>query len=272
MLINECSLIPDWLKSEIGDRKCEYCGETYHVGLSPNGQRVTQLYCPNQKCPGTVAMKMVFVWEVLGVDGIKFGRSMELIRTRCLTNHLDAVPIVAKDKPKVTLATFMRLQCIKGIDSGWYDVCSKMESFEELITNVSVLHAIDGYTTVEELKRTKEYFEIVYPTKMEFSPKVHLTVMITGDILGLSNREDFIAVMNMKYKGLLDLRYSKSKRKTGINALIKEQQSATTGKVTTAIEAGIPIYTPKEFIIRVDNMIKEAATEDEYAAVHQRKV
>lgn len=255
MLIKDAALIPDWLKEHL-EENCPYCGAPYHVGYSPNGQRVTRHYCPNRECPATVAMKMVFMWNVLEVSGIKYGKSMELIKRYGIKRHMDAIPYVFDEKPKMDLATFMRINCIQGIDSSWDKVCSTKTSVQEVVDS-PIARQYMSKEDVEDVLAAEKYVEIVYPEKQQYEPVVRMTVMMTGDIMGLANREYLVTALNVKYKGLLDLRYSRSKRKTGIYALIKEKNSPVTGKVNTAIECGIPILTPEEFILRVDTLIKE---------------
>lgn len=265
--IEEANLIPDWLKDKLKG-PCSYCGSEFEVGYSPNNARVTKHYCPNISCPGTVAMKMVFVWTLLKVEGIKFGRSMELIKKHGIKNHMDAIPHIFSEPPKMDLATFMRLNCIQGIDDGWNNVCDGKESLEEVL-NTSTAQKIMSPQDMENVKNAAKYVEFVIQGKQKYKPVLSLTVMMTGDVMELSNRELLIPALNQKYKGLLDLRYSKSKRKTGVNFLLKEEKSAVTGKVNTADENGIPIVTSLEFILYVDKTIKERVSADEYADVSQ---
>lgn len=260
MKIDNVSIVPDWLKEGL-EKNCPYCGSEYEIGLSPNGQRVTRHYCPNDKCLGTIATKMAFVWTLLKVDGIKFGKSLKLVKESNIEYHLDAVPIVIKDKVKIPLEMYMRLTCINGIDTGWGHYCDGKEKVEEVleITSVRSLLTDDEVTNI---LRCVNYFEILKPTKMENDPVVIGTIMITGNVLNFQNREDYVGVMNAYFKGLLDLRYSKSKRRTGIMALIKEKGAPVTGKVTTAEECGIPIMEPLEFAEYIKKLIKERTGKD----------
>lgn len=257
LLIKDSTLIPDWLKENI-EEKCPYCGEMYHVGYSPNGLRVTKHYCPNKECPGTLAMKMVFMWNILNVSGIKFGKSMELIKRYNIKKHMHAIPYVLEDKPKLDLTTFMRINCIQGIDSTWDRICYSKNSLDEVVESPAARPYLSTQD-IEDIKEASNYVEILYPEKQEYEPVVRMTIMMTGDIMNLPNREYLVVALNQKYKGLLDLRYSKSKRKTGISVLVKEANSPVTGKVNTAIECGIPIMTPQEFVVYVDKLIKERA-------------
>lgn len=262
MRIEDATLIPDWLKDKLKG-PCPYCGSEYEVGYSPNNSRVTKHYCPNRECPGTVAMKMVFMWNILKVDGIKFGRSMELIKQKRIKKHMDALPHIFEEPPKMDLATFMRLNCIQGIDDAWNTVCDGKKSVEEVIKTPTAQKVMTPQD-IEDVLNAVQHVELLFAEKQKYEPVVTLTVMMTGDVMELSNRELLIAALNAKYKGLLDLRYSKSKRKTGVNVLIKEKDSAITGKVTTADESGIPIMTSMEFVLHVDKLIKERVSPSEY--------
>lgn len=262
MKIEDATLIPSWLKDKLKG-PCPYCGSEYEVGYSPNNLRVTKHYCPNLSCPGTLAMKMVFIWNILKVDGIKFGRSMELIKRYKIKRHMDALPHIFDEKPEMDLATFMRLNCIQGIDDGWNDVCNGKNSIEEVL-QTSTAQKIMSPKDVEDVLDACKHVKIYYHAKEKYNPVLTLTVMMTGDVMELKNRELLVAALNKKYKGLLDLRYSKSKRRTGVNILIKEKESTITGKVTTAEETGVPIMTSMEFVLHVDKLIKERVTADEY--------
>lgn len=257
MLIKDATLIPDWLKEDL-PKTCSYCGAEYQVGYSPNNLRVTSLYCPNRECPGTVMMKMVFMWTVLSVDGIKEGKSLELIKRHNIKRHTDAIPYLYKDKPTIDIVTFMRINCIKGIDSQWSTICADLNSIEEVIDRAQSKRIIDDLDKEDVLNAVK-YFNIVFPDKAKHEPVLKMTVMMTGDIMGLPNRELLVSALNIKYDGLLDLRYSNSIRKTGISALIKESSSNVTGKVNVAKNYGIPIFTPEEFIFHIDKLIRERA-------------
>lgn len=255
MKLEECSIIPDWLVGSL-DRKCPYCGSEYEVSLSPNGMRVTNHYCPNEECYGTIAMKMVFMWDILGVSGIKEGKSLELCKVKRLTNHVQAIPFVLDVKPKISLANFLRINCVKGIDSAWGSVCKNKNSLEEVLSSSFVKENVSS-EDIQSIRDNEKYVEIFYPLKDKYDPVLRITVMITGNIPVFSDREMLIVALNQKYKGLLDLRYSKSKRSTGIYALIKEESSAVTGKCQVAVANGIPIMTVSEFLLNIDKVIKE---------------
>lgn len=264
MLIKDAALIPDWLKAEL-EEDCPFCGAKYEIGYSPNGQRVTSHYCPNRECPATVATKMALMWDILGVDGIKYGKSMALVKSKGIKKHLDAIPYVIKEKPEIPVSTFMRINFIEGIDEAWNSICNDKTSLGEILSTREARKFIK-HQELEDLKEGVKYFNLVFPAKMKYDPILSISVMMTGDIMGLPNREYLIHALNQKYKGLLRLGYSKSTRRTGMFALVKEEESAVTGKVRTAKECGIPIMTPNEFIIKIDEMIRERLGDkyDEY--------
>lgn len=255
MLIKDAALIPDWLKEEL-EENCPFCGTEYQVGYSPNNSRVTKHYCPNKECPATLAMKMSFVWTILGVDGIKYGKSLELVKTHKIRKHLDGIPYILKDVPDIDVVTFMRLNCIQGVDGTWGSICAGKETLQEVIDTPSAQRFLTP-DDVEDVMSASKYFNIIFPKKQKYESVLKITIMMTGDIMGLESRELLVMALNEKYKGLLELGYSKSKRKTGVYALVKEDNSPVTGKVTTAIESGIPIMNPSEFILRIDKLIKE---------------
>jgi hypothetical protein len=255
MIIQQAELIPDWLKKDLDD-KCPFCGSLYEVGYSPNGKRVTKHYCPNKECSETIVSKMVFVWNILKVDGIKEGRSRELVKNNKIKHHLEAIPLVLKNKPRIDLTTYMRLNCIQGIDTTWDKICFNKNSLDEVLNS----NDIRGILDIEDVNNAKKYisnFDIVYPNKPKHESILNISIMMTGDILGFEPRELLVVAMNKKYNGLLNLGYSKSIRKTGIFALVKDPKSSVTNKVSVALDCGIPIMSPEEFIIKVDKLIRE---------------
>lgn len=255
MLIKDAKLIPDWLKENLAEN-CPYCSTPYHVGYSPNGLRVTKHYCPNKECIETLVMKAVFTMIVLGIPNIKEGKSRSLIKSLNIKRHLDIIPHILSDKPSISLSTFMRINCIEGIDSAWNSVCSDKYSLEALLEDSFVQNKL----TIDEIDSVKEsykHFNLLYDIKQSNEAVLDILVIMTGDILGLKNREDLISALNLKYDGLLKLRYSNTIRKTGVHALIKEKGSVITKKIDIAMSCGIPIYTPEEFIVHVDKLIQE---------------
>ena len=255
--IKEVSIIPDWLKENL-ETKCPYCGSEYQVGFSPNGLRVTKHFCPNPKCPATIAMKMSHMWTILKVPNIKFKRSLDLVRTHHLTNHLDAIPLIVESKPVISPAVFMRLNCIPGIDSAWDSICKDKTSIKDILESYEVRGKLTEEDK-EEILRCTELFDIRFPEKQKHECEITIAIMITGGVNGFSNREDFPRAINSYYEGRVNCIYYKSKRCTNVSALIKEEGSPTTGKVRTAVEHGIPILTPGQLLVWINNQLNKGS-------------
>lgn len=260
MLIKDSTLIPDWLKKNL-EENCPFCDSPYHVGYSPNGLRVTRHYCPNRECPATLAMKMVFMWNILKVDGIKYGRSMELIKRYKIKKHIEAIKYVFDEKPTVDIVTFMRLQCINGIDNSWGSLIGESQSLEEVLDSFNVRTKLTQQDIID-IKEAAEYFNIVFPEKKQFDPVMSIRIMMTGDIMGLPDRNLFVQALNQKYNGLLRIEATTGVRKTGVYALVKEDNYTGTQKVRIAQEYGIRIFNPKDFIIHIDKEIKRRVGEN----------
>lgn len=255
MLLKDCTVIPDWLKDNL-DTQCSYCGSDIEIGFSPNDNSITRHFCTNPECPGTVAAKMAFMWTTLGVEGIKEGNSMRLIKEHKLPKHYQYIPKVLDKKPDVDPVTFLRINCIKGIDTSWSSYIGDAKSIPEILNNPALQFKI-SQKDKDDIIDAMQYFNIVWPRELTHKAVLRLNIMMTGDIMGLPNREMLVHALNSKYDGLLDLRYSKSLRKTGIDYLVREDNATVTNKIRTAIEYGIPQITPKDFICLVDKLIQE---------------
>lgn len=235
--------LPEWLKPHF-IKPCEFCGTTYMIGLSPDGNRITKHYCPNIQCPGTIAQKIVFMADILGVSGIGFATALNIVNVNDLKHHLEILKLW-NIQSEISLYTFMRLCCVNGIDTGW----------KETVANVKTLDAVLELNIVPEkeksfIRENSQYVKIkVEDDIFRYDPVWTGLVMITGDIQGFMNkREEFITSLNIMFEGYVRISYSNSKRKTGVSYLIKEPNSAVTGKVAVAKQYGIPIVTSKEFM------------------------
>lgn len=235
--------IPEWLASYF-IKPCEYCGETYRIGLSPDGNRITKHYCPNSQCPGTIAQKIVFMADLLSVSGVGFATALNIVKTYDIKHHLEVLKLWGI-KQEISLYTFMRLCCINGIDTGWKDT----------VANVKTLDGILALNIVPEeekefIRENVQYVNLKTEEEVfKYEPVWTGLVMITGDIPGfMKRREDFITSLNYMFEGYVRISYSNSKRKTGVSYLIREANSPITGKVTLAKQCGIPEVTSKEFM------------------------
>lgn len=235
--------LPEWLVPHF-IKPCEFCGEIYKVGLSPDGNRITKHYCPNEQCPGTIAQKIVFMANVLGVTGIGFATALNIVKVNDLKHHLEILKLW-NIQSEISLYTFMRLCCINGIDTGWKETLANVKTLEEVLE----LNVIPEQEK-EFIRVNSQYVTIKTEDNIfKYDPVWTGLVMITGDIPGFMNkRAEFITSLNIMFEGYVRISYSESKRKTGVSYLIKEPNSAITGKVALAKKSGIDIVTSKEFM------------------------
>lgn len=249
MKFTEAPMIPQWLKDSM-ETRCPSCGSEYEIGLSPNGQRVTKHYCPNMKCPLTLGARAAYMWDLLKVPGIKEAKSIRIVRDNNIQSHLELIPYVVDQASipiRITAGDYMRIMCVPGIDSACDNYMMRFDNIESAIRATETEFGYDR-EMVEDAIRCLKYFNVVMPTRKQGYLKTY-HIMITGDVNGFTNRDEFPGAVEYYFKGVFNIVYYRSKRKTGVDFLIKEPGSATTGKVQVANAVGIPILSSAEFII-----------------------
>lgn len=247
--------LPVWLKEELNDY-CPVCGEPMMNFYA--GQRITNRKCSNEYCPSMLAKRVEQVVKRLGQKGIGYQTALKWAKAIKPTNHLQLLESLGVPKPTMSKSDYMKACCIEGIDTSWESAVEGYESIEEFVDkyNGKYRHIIDGYRNI--ILGGLEYVDIIKEEKAEYQTVVFGNVMMTGDIYSVpvAKREEFIDALNVMYKGLINIRVC-GKRKTGVMALIKEENASVTSKVETALENGIPIMTPLEFIKYIDDKVKE---------------
>lgn len=246
--------LPVWLTSNLKS-KCE-CGWDMENFYNPQGS-ITARKCSNPKCPYMMAEKVVGVAELLGIKGIGSKTAFNIVSSNGLQSHFEAIPFITREKPVVTLYTFLRMAFIKGVDTGWNAIAGDYSNIDELLEKYHGEYEYLLNKHKAELLIGKQFVTFKTVEGYEFEPVVTGTVMISGNIRGLSNRNDFIWGLNQASKGLIRIGVSESKRKTGVMALIQEADTPNRGKAECAIENHIPIMTPKEFVAYVSKLANE---------------
>lgn len=240
---SEDDKIPLWLKQNL-DSHCK-CGTEKENYYNERGE-CTGRRCPNKQCPYTLAQRIADMCQILKVDGIKEGKGMQIVRDYALKSHFEAVPIIFKEKPTISLYQLLRISFIRGVDTQWDNICDCNSSIDELIQNYNGKHKYLLIENYQELKYGESFFYILKPEKKKCETLISGNVMISGNIRGFENRDDFIHAINYVSKGLVDIKV-KGKRKTNIMCLIQEKDEPNRGKAECALEYGIPIMTPEEF-------------------------
>lgn len=253
--------IPSWLSSELAS-ECSTCGsdiENFYLTTGRNNsERCTNRRCSNPECPETLGVKISNMADIFNWKGVGAITGKKLVISNKLTNHLQAIPFISTEKPKLTLNKLLQVCFIPGLATKCDSIdTSKYSSIEEFIEGYQgeFYHDIKPY--FELLREANEYVEIdTERVTFTHEPILFGNVMITGNINQLPDRELFPALVAKMTDGLVALTLV-GKRKTGVMALIKEEGSAVTGKVDTAIDNNIPIMTSNEFYTFIGEKLKQ---------------
>ena len=236
----------EWLRPYVKE-KCIYCGSDMVEHVNEYG-KITNRYCSNiATCPGHNAAKGKLMMDYLKIENVGFARCIEIINTYGLTSHLDLLAYFPRQKAEIS--TILKCLCLEGIDSKWDKECSKCNVYR--IEDLKKLPIeLYGALTMhyEEVEKAFLYIDVDESKAALNLSDNYQTIMITGPVMGFNTKEDYIDYLNKRFGKYINTIHQTSKRKSGINALIKEERSSTTQKVATAKEAGIPIYTSQDFI------------------------
>lgn len=242
-------VLPSWIKDNL-PATCKYCGWEMENWYN-DSIRCTNRRCTNPSCYGMMAAKGDFMMKVIGVKGIGFAKCLDALRGGKMTHHVQLLKILS-EKPEISVQDFLRIHCFDGIDSEWEKICVKLNCY----TVDDILKYNLGRWT-DTLKENKELLDenLQYVTlkkrpvlRVKEAPSKYLTIMITGTPIGYASKEHFIDKLNAIMCGRIVLIHQKTKRKTGVDYLIREPGSATRGKVECALSGGIPIVTSAEFV------------------------
>ena len=252
--ITEDASIPDWLKEHL-PTTCKYCGQPMLSGHNEYG-RITGLRCADMDCPSMIASRLVFVYEVLGLKGTGFAKAYELVKIKKWKHPIEYLQLLEK-KPKMKLGTFLRCNCIQGIDGEWVTLAEKAdcytldEMFDAYPDNEYLLN------NKEMLYRNVEYVELAEREHKRVKSVIPITIMITGTPNGFATKEHFINACNDYCKGEYKIIHQATKKASGVQFLIREPGSTTRGKVEVALKAKIPIITSEEFLKVLSILMKE---------------
>ena len=251
---SEDKYLPAWLKDnlkEVCDCGCEM--ENYY---NPEG-RITKRRCSSPVCQFKVALKIVGMCNILQLKGIGEATARKIVANNHITNHYVALKYISQEKPSVNLYTFLRMAFIEGIDTSWSEVTSKYDNLDDVFANYNGQYRKVLEENKDMLYEGLQYVDLIQSWKPKFDAVLEGTVMISGNLHGWNNRNDFIAALNYASEGLVRIGVSEGKRKTGVLALIQEADTPNRGKAECALANGIPIMTPDAFNTWVTNIVKE---------------
>lgn len=271
LLQSEDTIMSSWLKACV-DTECPTCHSPIANGYNDKNE-CTRRICTNAECPRTIAARIADMCVLLGIDGIKEGMGYKLVKDHKLTNWFDAIPKICIEKPKITLAMLFKLSFIFGMNEEFDTLCDECTTVEQAINKYHGVNEKELKSKQELLEYGFTKFEIIQPHKVDkvFSPVIGGLVVITGEVPGYDNRDNFIPIVNAMFLGLTNFTYAKNRRKTGLFCCISQDKSASTGKVEDARDSNKPIYTKNEFMAVIINKIKEAGKFEEYIKVYNER-
>ena len=246
--------LPDWLKSNLREVcECGYSMENYY---NEKGM-ITKRRCSNPNCFHKLALKIVGMCDILQVKGIGEATAEKIVLENKLTNHYEALSKILNKKPRISLYTYLRIAFIEGIDTSWAEVTDVYSTLDDIFENYKGRYRTQLDKNKDLLYEGLKFVDVIEPYKPKYQAVLKGTVMISGNLRGWSNRNDFIASINQVMDGLVQLSVSENKRKTGILALIQEADTPHRGKYECARENGIPVKTPAEFQSMIASIVKE---------------
>lgn len=241
--------IPDWLKPEM-KMFCE-CG-AHLADDGPIGDdgvmQLTQRWCINPRCPIHMAQKIVKLADMFHIVGVGPATARSLISEHRLQHHLEVLPHWFKTKPVVELREAAEMAMLPGIDSAWQTMLSGMYSFTDYFNRGT---GISEYVQSNEeyLKYCESFFTIKEPLLGSV-----LGVMLTGHFDKFPNRKLFIQAVNETYGNVVQI-VDVHNAITKARCLIKEKEALDGRKASDAMNYGLPILTPDEFVAYLEARI-----------------
>lgn len=234
--------IPDWVKDRIM-MKCPYCGSLI-ADNSDGPTGITARWCPNKSCPGHMQHKMDYIAKVLGVKNFGPATAMTYIKTHHCTSHIEILDEWLGDsKPLFKLSDIADLACIEGYSAvtGRKEL-NEFASFEDYFHNANPINPI-LWANRELLFGIEKYFTVAEPMS-----KRKILVMGHGSFNNFSSRKEFFDEVNEAFGSFIQV-IEVGKRKTGVSYMIIDNGTPHTGlKYNAAVESGVPIVTPAEFV------------------------
>lgn len=248
--------LPDWLRENLSST-CPYCGKPMLNYYNDEDGRCTSRRCEDFYCPGMIAARADNMRQLLKLKGLGFATCLKDVKAYSVKQPIELLRCWGI-KPKVTLGLYLRLQCWEGVDSGLESemIKNNITSLDELFDRYNGKYKTLIYKHREELYKYASLVELPESTKNKKPPKKTFTVMITGAINGFNSKEHFIHTVNEACLGRIVTVHQTTKRQSNVDFLINDSGNIT-GKVNTAIKAGIPIITSSQYAkLLVDEISK----------------
>ena len=230
--------IPDWAFEEMS-KQCPYCG-----GYIAQNENLTARWCVNPKCPRHMAYRLDDLAKHFGIKGIGPETAYTLIKERKFQSHFEIMKYwYPAEKPIAHLYDIVGLAAIDGygLTQAQRDLAN-YASFEEYFATASHVQPL-LLANKEMLIDAQKYFTLLPPLSADY-----INVMATGSFDGYRSRDQYFQIVNILFGDRLHI-INCGKRKTEVSFLIKEPHADDREKSRIAAERGIPVVTPKQFIL-----------------------
>lgn len=214
-----------------------------------DNEKLTFRKCANLRCPGHMAHRIVKVCKRFNVKNIGPASALDYIRDYKLDHHIQIIPYLFKEKPKLYVWEIGELAMIPGWDSRWRDLAGQSDSMLDFLQSFRCPAALRQEHEV--LLYVEKFFEVKQPLKGKV-----IKVMMTGSINNFNNRADFIRTVNTAFGQYIQL-VDVGTRKTGVDYLIKEPHTVDHTKSGIANDYGIPIITSSELVRKIGDYVAE---------------
>lgn len=234
--------LPDWVRENI-KMVCPYCNSLL-VDNSDGPSGMTARWCPNSKCPGHMQYKIDAMAKKLGVKDFGPASALTYIRINHCESHLDILDSwLHGAKPVLPLSDIADLACIEGYSSttGKKELNS-FKSFDDYFHNATNVNAILWHHR-DVLFKAESYFTVAKPLARR-----KMLVMAHGSFNKFNSRGEFFKEVNEAFGEFIQI-IEVGVRKTGVSYLIIDNGVSHSGqKYKAAVETGVPIVTPEEFV------------------------
>lgn len=195
--------------------------------------------CANIACFGHIRMRAVRMFSKLGVKNLGMATCGDMLQRYGCTYHFELIPVVFDDPPLLHLWEVADIADIPGYSDKLQDILAGYSSFEEFFAD----------NPKSSLVIYKDYL-IDCAKQFKVRPalaKKYITVMITGNIPGYSNRESFIKQCNDILGEFIRVKLARSAILSA-DYLITVNPHSSSVKADKARASGTPIVTPGMFI------------------------
>jgi NAD-dependent DNA ligase len=246
MLITE-GVIPERFR-EVLNHKCtdKNCGYPLVVN-----EALTRKRCVNPACPMHMKYRAAEVLRFLKVTGIGEETCYGLIVNNKLTSHFQVIPLVLAEKPRMELWQVAKYCFTPDISDGWVNHLGGRSDPEGLPRDLQMYEST--------IRNAMQYFDIVQHSQKDFT--VHIAVH--GGLGTYGSRDDFPSLCNALVGNRVNTILKSSVTNT-VHFLVTYQPNDTScAKVKKALERGVDIVTPEQYIAWMARQSAGLSTENQ---------